>query len=67
MLESCLIGDMQSAAPRLKWLWLKEINLCAAEGGHVDVLQWLRVQVHLVMGTCTAAAGSEHVAVLRWA
>ena len=39
-LKAAKIGDVQSAAPRLKWLWLKEINICAAEGGHVDVLQW---------------------------
>ena len=46
---------------------LELCSLCAARGGHLEVLQWLRLQdAPLGSQTCSKAAAGGHLAVLQW-
>ncbi len=70
-LEAAEAGDLQflqSKAQQLNGCLREEVSYCAAEAGHLEVLQWLRPQ-HMApgRGTCTGAAAGGHLVVLQWA
>ena len=70
-LEAAEAGDLQflqSKAQQLNGCLREEVSYCAAEAGHLEVLQWLRPQdMAPGRGTCTGAAAGGHWVVLQWA
>ena len=49
-------------------MWNEKTCACAAEGGHLEILQWAREKgCEWDKWTCTGAAQGGHLEVLQWA
>ena len=71
-LDAAKVGDLmflRSNVHQLGWYLLRagveQLSLCAARGGHLKVLQWLRLEgAPLGWQTCRGAAAGGHLVVL---
>ena len=74
--QICARTARYGALASLQWArangcdWNEATCSAAAEGGHLEVLQWLRGPIagcNWNADTCMMAAGGGHIAVLKWA